>query len=71
MLCAHHTPPKKSHNTQPLLCHRTMADDPPVKPWGQNDKDLLQKLINRRKIDITCTGDTDYIDRIHHKYFRP
>ena len=48
-----------------------MADDPPVKPWGQNDKDLLQKLINRRKIDITCTGDTDYIDRIHHKYFRP
>jgi hypothetical protein len=24
---AHH--PKKSHNTQPLLCHPTMADAPP------------------------------------------
>ena len=48
-----------------------MADAPPVKPWGQNDKDLLQKLINRGKIDITRTGDTDYIDRIRHKYFRP
>jgi hypothetical protein len=48
-----------------------MADAPPVKPLGQNDKDLLQKLINRGKIDITRTGDTDYIDRIRHKYFRP
>ena len=47
-----------------------MADPPPVKPWGQNDKDLLQK-IDRRKIDISRTGDTDYIDKIHHKYFRP
>jgi hypothetical protein len=27
-----------------------MADAPPVKPWGQNDKDLLQKLINRGKM---------------------
>ena len=48
-----------------------MADAPPVKPWGQVDKDLLQKLINRGKVDITRTGDTDYIDRICHKYFRP
>ena len=48
-----------------------MADAPPIKPWGQVDKELLQKLINRGKVDITRTGDTDYIDRIRHKYFRP
>jgi len=48
-----------------------MADAPPVKPWGQNDKELLQKLIDRCKINISCTGDTDYIERIRHKYFRP
>jgi hypothetical protein len=60
-------PTKDNHNTQPFLCHRTMADAPPVKPWGQNDKELLQKLIDRGKLDITRTGDTDYIDRIHHK----
>jgi hypothetical protein len=48
-----------------------MADAPPVKPWGLVDKELLQKLIDEDKIDITCTGDTDYIDRIRHKYFRP
>ena len=48
-----------------------MADAPPVKPWGQVDKELLQKLINRGKVDITRSGDTDYIDRIRHKYFRP
>jgi hypothetical protein len=47
-----------------------MSYAPPVKPWGQNDKELLQKLIDRCKIDISCTGDTDYIDRIRHKYFR-
>jgi hypothetical protein len=44
---------------------------PPVKPWGQNDKELLQKLINRCKIDITRTSDTDYIDKICQKYFPP
>ena len=48
-----------------------MADAPPVKPWGQNDKELLQKLIDRRKIDISRTSDTDYIDKICQKYFRP
>ena len=48
-----------------------MADAPPVKPRGQNDKELLQKLIDRRKINISCTSDTDYINRIRHKYFRP
>ena len=44
-----------------------MADAPPIKPWEQIDKDLLQKLINRGKVDITRTGDTDYIDRIRYK----
>ena len=44
---------------------------PPVKPWGKIDKKLLQKLIDRGKIDITRVGDTEYIDRIRHKYFRP
>jgi hypothetical protein len=48
-----------------------MADAPPVKPWGQIDKDLLQKFINRGKLDITRTGDTDYINKIRYKYFRP
>ena len=40
-----------------------MSDAPPVKPWGQTDKELLQKLIDRRKGDISRTGDTDYIDK--------
>ena len=48
-----------------------MADAPPIKLWGKNDKELLQKLIDRGKIDITHVGDMDYIDRIRHKYFRP
>jgi hypothetical protein len=47
------------------------GDAPSVKPWGQIDKDLLQKLINRGKVDITRTGDTDYIHKIRYKYFRP
>jgi hypothetical protein len=46
-----------------------MADAPPIKPWGQKDKDLLQKLIDRCKINISCTCDTDYIDKIYQKYF--
>jgi hypothetical protein len=69
---ATHTTKKDNHNTQrSLLCHPTMADAPPVKPWGQNDKELLQKLIDRRKIDLSRTSDTDYIDKICQKYFRP
>jgi hypothetical protein len=48
-----------------------MADAPPVKPWGENDKDQPQKLIGNVKIDITRAGDTVYIDRILHKYFCP
>jgi hypothetical protein len=66
----HSTTSNKTHNTQPLLCHLTMADAPTVKHWGKNDKELLQKLIDKCKINITRAGDADYIDRIHHKYFR-
>ncbi len=39
-----------------------MDDDPPaVKQWGIDDKQYLQRLINRSKVDITRT-DHDYID---------
>jgi hypothetical protein len=65
----HTTTDKKNHNTQPLLCHLTMANAPPRQALGRKDKELLQKLINKRKIDISYTGYTYYIDRIHHKYF--
>jgi hypothetical protein len=47
-----------------------MDDDPPaVKPWGIDDKQYLQRLINRSKVDITRT-DHDYINRVRQKYFR-
>jgi len=47
-----------------------MDDDPPtVNPWGIDDKQYLQRLINRSKVDITRT-DHDYIDRVRQKYFR-
>ena len=42
-----------------------MDDDPPaVKPWGIDDKQYLQRLINKGKVDITRT-DHDYINRVH------
>ncbi len=47
-----------------------MADAPPIKPWGQKQKDDLQKLIDTGKVDITKTDDFDYIDQVRHKYFR-
>jgi hypothetical protein len=47
-----------------------MDDDPPtVKPWGIDDKEYLQRLINKGKVDIT-RADHDYIDRVRQKYFR-
>jgi hypothetical protein len=47
-----------------------MDDDPPaVKPWGIDNKQYLQKLINKGKVNITRT-DHDYIDRVRQKYFR-
>ena len=48
----------------------TMDDAPAVKPWGSEDKELLQKLINQGKVDITRTNDLAYIDRVKHKHFR-
>jgi hypothetical protein len=46
-----------------------MDNDPPtVKPWGINDKQYLQKLINKGKVNIK-RADHDYINRVHHKYF--
>ena len=44
-------------------------DTPAVKPWGIDDKQYLQRLINKGKVDITRM-DHDYIDRVHQKYFR-
>ena len=41
-----------------------MDDDPPaVKPWGIDDKQYLQRLINKGKVDITRT-DHDYTGSI-------
>ena len=48
----------------------TMDDAPTVKPWGSDDKQLLQKLIDQGKVDITRTDDLAYIDRVKHKHFR-
>ena len=48
-----------------------MANDPPaVKPWGQEGRDTLQKLIDQGKVDISKTDDFKYIDSVRHKYFR-
>jgi hypothetical protein len=47
-----------------------MADVPIVKPWGQEDKELLQKLIDKNKVDITKTANCDYINSVRHKYFQ-
>ena len=47
-----------------------MDDAPAVKPWGLEDKELLQKLIDQGKVDITRTDDLAYIDRVKHKHFR-
>jgi hypothetical protein len=44
-------------------------DLPAVKPWGIDDKQYLQGLIDRSKVDITRT-EHDYIDRVRQKYFR-
>jgi hypothetical protein len=46
-----------------------MADAPAVKPWGQVDKELLQRLIDQGKVDISHTNDLTYIDQVKHKYF--
>ncbi len=47
-----------------------MDDAPAVKPWGELDKETLQKLINKGKVDIARTNDLAYIDQVKEKYFR-
>ncbi len=47
-----------------------MANARPVKPWGIADKQHLQKLINKGKVDITKTADGDYIDQVRFDHFR-
>ncbi len=61
--------PPPSSSLLPFL-HLTMANAPTLKPWCQDDKDKLQKLINDGKVDITKTTDTDYIKSVCHKYFQ-
>jgi hypothetical protein len=50
--------------------HPTMDNAPAVKPWGSEDKELLQKLIDQGKVDITRTDNLAYIDQVKHKHFR-
>ena len=47
-----------------------MADALAIKPWCKEDEDKLLKLIEKGKVDITNTEDTEYIDSICLKYFR-
>ena len=42
---------------------------PPNKALGKSQQKLLQELIGEGKVDIACTSDTRYIDRVRHKYF--
>jgi hypothetical protein len=37
---------------------------PPLKPWVIADKQHLQKLINKGKVDITKIAEGDYIDQV-------
>ena len=49
----HHTPPKKSHNTQPLLCHLTMADAPIVPSFEKSAREgagAALAMSNRRAL---------------------
>ena len=45
-----------------------MDDAPAVKPWGKLNKETLQKLIYKGKVDITWTNDLAYIDQVQQKY---
>ena len=48
-----------------------MDNDPPaIKPWGITNKELLQQLIGKGKVDIT-KSEYKYIDKVRHCYFRP
>jgi hypothetical protein len=41
-----------------------MADEPPQKAWGQANKEYLQDLIDKGKVDITRTADLKYINQV-------
>jgi hypothetical protein len=63
--------PPHNHITTPQSSSTlTMADVPAIKPWCKEDKDKLLKLIEKGKVDITNTEDTEYINSICLKYFR-
>jgi len=76
---AHYLTTKKQpqhHPHNPLreqngkIRQRTMdIAHPPVKPWSKANKTFLQELIDTGKVDIRCTTKTNYIDRVHTKYF--
>jgi hypothetical protein len=48
----------------------TMADDPQVKRWGKQEKQLLAKLVKIGKVDLSCKNDVEYIDQVRFKYYR-
>ncbi len=47
-----------------------MADDPQVKRWGKQEKQLLAKLVKIGKVDLSCKNDVEYIDQVRFKYYR-
>ncbi len=47
-----------------------MANAPSVKPWGVANKNYLQKLIKKGKVDITKTADSAYIDQVRFDHFQ-
>jgi len=69
--CTHHHTATQNNQQKTTTTHSHYSATGPWQIPRQALVDLLQKLINRRKIDIAGTGVMDYIDRIHHKYFRP
>ena len=46
-----------------------MADDPQVKKWGKQEKQLLAKLVKIGKVDLSCKNDMEYIDQVWFKYY--
>jgi hypothetical protein len=46
-----------------------MADAPQVKKWGQQEKQLLAKLIKKAKVDFSCKNHLEYADQVRFKYY--
>jgi hypothetical protein len=51
------------------LCS-TIADAPPIKPWGTANKNYLQKLIKKIKVNITKTANLANIHQVRFDHFR-